>query len=90
MLLAGFECIYCVRYVELGTSLSATQANIAMDEDKKEEQKKADVDRSKLEADIKAQKDIAGKVWTPLLGFAIICSQSAVPGSLASLFVKQG
>ena len=38
------------------------QANIAMDEDKKEEQKKADVDRSKLEADINAQKDLASKV----------------------------
>ncbi len=38
------------------------QANIAMDEDKKEEQKKANVDRSKLEADIKAQKDLASKV----------------------------
>ena len=33
-----------------------------MDEDKKEEQKKANVDRSKLEADIKAQKDLASKV----------------------------
>lgn len=33
-----------------------------MDEDKKEEQKKADVDRSKLEADIKAQTDLAGNV----------------------------
>lgn len=38
-----------------------TVANIAMDEDKKEEQKKANVDRSKLEADIKAQKDLASK-----------------------------
>lgn len=38
------------------------QANIAMDEDKKEEQKKADVDRSKLEADIKAQTELASKV----------------------------
>lgn len=38
------------------------QANIAMDEDKKEEQKKANVDRSKLEADIKAQTDLASKV----------------------------
>lgn len=69
--------------------MSATQANIAMDEDQKEEQKKANVDRSKLEADIKAQKDIAGKVLTPLLGFAMICSQSAVPCRLESLFVKQ-
>ena len=33
-----------------------------MDEDKKEEQKKANVDRSKLEADIKTQKDLASKV----------------------------
>lgn len=43
-------------------SMEPLQANIAMDEDKKEEQKKADVDRSKLEADIKAQTDLAGKV----------------------------
>lgn len=42
--------------------MGALQANIAMDEDKKEEQKKADVDRSKLEADIKAQTDLASKV----------------------------
>ena len=61
-----------------------------MDEDKKEEQKKANVDRSKLEADIKAQKDIAGKVLTPLLCFEFICSQIAVPGRLAAVFVKQG
>ena len=33
-----------------------------MDEDKKEEQKKANVDRSKLAADIKAQRDLASKV----------------------------
>ena len=38
-----------------------------MDEDKKEEQKKADVDRSKLEADIKAQTDLASKVSILLL-----------------------
>lgn len=37
-----------------------------MDEDTKEEQKKADVDRSKLEADIKAQTDLASKVSVPL------------------------
>lgn len=43
-------------------SMEPLQANIAMDEDKKEEQKKADVDRSKLEADIKAQTDLASKV----------------------------
>ena len=39
-----------------------------MDEDKKEEQKKADVDRSKLEADIEAQTDVASTVslmWKP-------------------------
>ena len=42
--------------------MGALQANIAMDEDKKEEQRKADVDRSKLEADIKAQTDLASKV----------------------------
>lgn len=48
---------------DLLRSLDGTlQANIAMDEDKKEEQKKADVDRSKLEADIKAQTDLASKV----------------------------
>lgn len=40
-----------------------------MDEDKKEEQKKGDVDRSKLEADIKACKQTASAVssvaeWT--------------------------
>ena len=61
-----------------------------MDEDKKDEQKKANVDRSKLEADIKAQKDVAGKVLTLLLGFEFICSQSAVPGRFADVFVKQG
>lgn len=33
-----------------------------MDEDKKEEEKKAHVDRSKLEADIKAQTDLASTV----------------------------
>ena len=70
--------------------MSAPQANIAMDEDKKEEQKKANVDRSKLEADIKAQKDVAGKVLTPLLGFESNCSQSAVPGRLVDVFFKQG
>ena len=43
------------------------QANIAMDEDKKEEQKKAHVDRSKLEADIKAQTDLASKVSLPCI-----------------------
>ena len=42
--------------------MESLQANIAMDEDKKEEQKKADIDRSKLEADIKAQTDLASKV----------------------------
>ena len=52
------------------------QANIAMDEDKKEEQKKANVDRSKLEADIKAQKDLAGKVRCLLL---VLQSHSAWP-----------
>ena len=52
------------------------QANIAMDEDKKEEQKKANVDRSKLEADIKAQKDLAGKVRSLLL---VLHSHSAWP-----------
>ena len=35
-----------------------------MDEDKKEEQKKGDIDRSKLEADIKACKDTAAAVST--------------------------
>lgn len=50
-----------------------------MDEDKKEEQKKANVDRSKLEGDIKAQKDLASKVrllhsviWQKL--WHLICS----------------
>lgn len=38
------------------------QANIAMDEDKKEEQKKGDVDRTKLETDIKACRDTASAV----------------------------
>ena len=33
-----------------------------MDEDKKEERKKGDIDRSKLEADIKACKDTAKSV----------------------------
>jgi len=44
-----------------------------MDEDKKEEQKKANVDRSKLEADIKAQKDLAGKVKS-LSSFSLAAS----------------
>lgn len=35
-----------------------------MDEDKKEEQKKGDIDRSKLEADIKGCKDTAAAVST--------------------------
>lgn len=47
-----------------------------MDEDKKEEQKKANVDRSKLEADIKAQKDLANKVRSLLL---VLRSHSALP-----------
>ncbi len=47
-----------------------------MDEDKKEEQKKANVDRSKLEADIKAQKDLAGNVSSLLL---VLHSHSAWP-----------
>ena len=38
-----------------------TAANIAMDEDKKEEQKKGHVDRSKLEAEIKALVEQAGQ-----------------------------
>ena len=47
-----------------------------MDEDKKEEEKKAHVDRSKLEADIKAQTDLASKVSvvSSCLGFKAYCS----------------
>ena len=35
-----------------------------MDEDKKQEQKKGDIDRSKLEADVKGCKDTAAAVST--------------------------
>lgn len=52
------------------------QANIAMDEDKKEEQKKADIDRSKLEADIKAQTDLASKVRMNTLAISV-CNYSS-------------
>ena len=67
--LKGLERLQLAAKVEgqQHTCILQVQANIAMDEDKKEEQKKANVDRSKLEADIKAQKDLASKVRSLLL-----------------------
>lgn len=53
-----------------------------MDEDNKEEQKKADVDRSKLEADIKAQKELASKVST---SSHAVTSKGLVPAQLENL-----
>ena len=46
-----------------------TASNIAMDQDKVDEKKKGTVDYAKLEAEIKASKELAGKV--PL--FLLLC-----------------
>lgn len=54
--------LWCPVSQKVKRALGILQANIAMDEDKKEERKKGDIDRSKLEADIKACKDTASTV----------------------------
>ena len=67
-----------------------TASNIAMDQDKVDEKKKGTVDYAKLEAEIKASKELAGKVLYSSLLCTLGSSQLVNQAAISRILRCQG